>query len=203
MSTDYVDLPELKKYLTIASTDDDAVLASSITAASRHVDGICGRFFYQLANTTMTYYPAGLWHATIDDIATAAGLTVATDSGNAGTYATAWTVATDFILEPANQRMNGIPGWPYTTIRATGNRVFPQQYAYTTRAPIRLVGTFGWPAIPAAVTAATKILAAELFKRKDAPFGVAGFDSFGAVRIREDARMMSLLAPYIRPVLVG
>jgi hypothetical protein len=39
---------------------------------------------------------------------------------------------------------------------------------------------------------------------KDAPFGVAGFGEFGAVRVRNNPRAMALLQPYRRlPVLVG
>jgi hypothetical protein len=43
--------------------------------------------------------------------------------------------------------------------------------------------------------------AASLFKRKDAPFAVAGFSEFGAVRIgRNDPDVLELLGGYVNPV---
>jgi hypothetical protein len=48
------------------------------------------------------------------------------------------------------------------------------------------------------------MLAEETFKMKDAPFGVAGFSDFGAVRVRDNPKVMSLLNRYIRtPILTA
>jgi hypothetical protein len=57
---------------------------------------------------------------------------------------------------------------------------------------------WGWSAVPAAVKTATVLRAVNLFKRKDAPHGVAGFDGFGVVRLRQDPDVMVLLQPYAR-----
>ena len=43
---------------------------------------------------------------------------------------------------------------------------------------IQVTGVFGWPAVPLAVKQAALIAAADLFRLKDAPFGVAGFGEF-------------------------
>jgi hypothetical protein len=54
------------------------------------------------------------------------------------------------------------------------------------------------------VKQAALIAATDLFKLKDAPYGVAGFGEFGAVRIQDNLRVASLLAPYRRsPVLIA
>jgi hypothetical protein len=54
------------------------------------------------------------------------------------------------------------------------------------------------------VKQACLLLAAEILKLKDAPFGVAGFDGFGVVRVGQNRRATALLGPYRRwPVLVA
>jgi len=42
-------------------------------------------------------------------------------------------------------------------------------------------------------------LTAEMLKDPETPFGVAGFDQFGAVRIRANTRVQQALQPYVRP----
>jgi hypothetical protein len=53
--------------------------------------------------------------------------------------------------------------------------------------------------VPDEVHTATIILATKFFKRKDAPFGVAGFSDLGAVRIiQSDPDVKMLLDPYVK-----
>jgi hypothetical protein len=62
-----------------------------------------------------------------------------------------------------------------------------------------VVGTFGWPSVPDPVAEATLLLAIRLFKRPDAPLGVAGFGELGAVMVRgSDLDARNLLLPYMR-----
>jgi hypothetical protein len=68
---------------------------------------------------------------------------------------------------------------------------------------IQVTGTFGWPAVPLNVKEATLIQAADTFRSKDAPFGVAGFGEFGVVRVGPNLRVQSLLRRYINPSRVG
>lgn len=49
---------------------------------------------------------------------------------------------------------------------------------------------------------ATLIAAADLFRRKDAPFGVAGFDGF-AIRLQQNPIILQLLKRYITGQRVG
>jgi hypothetical protein len=66
-----------------------------------------------------------------------------------------------------------------------------------------VTGVFGWPAVPANVKQAALIAAADLFRLKDAPFGIAGFGEFGVVRVQANPRVMSLLRRYITGQRVG
>lgn len=66
---------------------------------------------------------------------------------------------------------------------------------------VQVTARFGWSAVPYQVNEATILKAASLFKRKDAPFGVAGFNEFGAVRItRKDPDVLELLSDFARPM---
>ncbi len=69
---------------------------------------------------------------------------------------------------------------------------------------MQITGIWGWATVPAAIRQATLIAAAEIFKLKDAPFGVTGFGDLGIVRIQANPMVARLVGPYIRnPVLVG
>ncbi len=70
-------------------------------------------------------------------------------------------------------------------------------------APLQVTARWGWTAIPTAIKVATIYLALETFKLKGAPFGVANFDQFGPIRVRDNPKVMGMLAPYrLKPVLV-
>jgi hypothetical protein len=46
---------------------------------------------------------------------------------------------------------------------------------------------------------ATLLLAADLFKLKDAPFGIAGSADFGQVRVQAGSQVELLITPYVDP----
>jgi hypothetical protein len=101
--------------------------------------------------------------------------------------------------------MNGIvdgeSGWPYNRIitRASGSKLF-----ILGAAAVQVTAQWGWTAVPSGVKQATELAAAEIFRLKDAPFGVAGFGEAGLIRIRENPKLAMLLGPYRRnPVKVG
>jgi hypothetical protein len=45
------------------------------------------------------------------------------------------------------------------------------------------------------------IVASETVKLRDAPFGVAGYGDYGAIRVRNNPMAMGMLAPYILPLI--
>jgi hypothetical protein len=72
--------------------------------------------------------------------------------------------------------------------------------AYCVRRAVQITALWGWSAVPDPVKQATLIIAAEQWKLKDAPFGVAGFGEFGPIRVRDNPMAASLLARYRHPV---
>jgi len=192
VNTNYTTLNDLKARLNrgdITVTNDDARLEAIIAAASREIDGMTNRVFYQLPNETR-YFTAdcGDWLA-IDDLVSVTS--IATDDGSR-TYGTTWQV-TDYDLEPYNAASKQ---FPYTNlhIAPNGHNAFPR-----TRRGVRITGTWGWPAIPSAVTEACLLIAQRLATRSKAPFGVAGAQDGTAVYLpRTDPDARALLEPYRR-----
>jgi hypothetical protein len=197
----YATTAELKTRMQVTGSTDDTQLAEALSTASREIEKYCARQFNDAATATArVFYPDNCEVAFVDDFHTTSGLLVKTDQGDDGTYETSWA-STDYQLEPLNQIVDGETGWPYFRIRSTGTRTFPLT-GY--RAPLQVTARWGWAAVPAGVKQACLIRAEELFKFKDAPFGVAGFADYGAVRIKENPYVCKLLQPYRRnPVNVG
>lgn len=121
-----------------SGTMDQATIDQSLYSASRGVERICGRHFYQ---TTETQYfsprPNNLWWVDLDDmeLATKSGLSVAVQWSNAANYNEVRTVDVDFVLQPVNQSINGIDGWPFTQMQslsedmaATLGRLLPRHH---------------------------------------------------------------------------
>jgi hypothetical protein len=177
-----------------------ALIERAVNAVSRAIDRYCGfpkrRFWKDSTPTAHEYvvdYPGVLY---VTDIASRSGLTVQTDDAGDGTYSTTWS-PTDFVLGPVNA---DVDSWAYafTRIEAVGARLFPT--SRIGRSTLKITGTHGWSAIPDEVTQACILRSVSILKRKDAPFGVAGFGEFGtAVRIRaEDPDVADLLSTFRR-----
>lgn len=201
--TDYIDKTDLRAYMKTAATGADTNMDAVITVASRAVDSYCGRFFYP-STSTVRYFSANprdpqcLWILPIHDLSTTTSLTVVSETGNDGTYPTTWAIDVDFIAEPVNREQSGITGWPYTHLRAIGGKVWPIKFLEWQRETVKITGTFGWTAIPDPVKQATRIIAAQLWKLGEAPFGVAGWGAYGDIKVREIPQAATLLAPYRR-----
>jgi hypothetical protein len=173
-----------------------ALLERAINSASRAVDDWCGRRFWQDASVQVrTYRPEESCSVRVDDISTATGLLVKTDSGDDGTYETSWTIGTDFQLEPLNASADG-GAYAWQELVAIGSKRFP---SCVRRPALQVTAKFGWSAVPDEVVQATVLRAVALFSRKNSPNGVAGFGDFGAVRIsRQDSDVIGLLSPFQR-----
>lgn len=194
----YATLAELKTRLDITDTTDDPRLTASLASASQEINGWCGRQFNDAgAASARLFRPDGCTRARVDDFSTTTGLIVET-STDGTTWAT-WS-ASDYELGPLNRAVFGLDGFPYWWITAVAGRRFPE----AARATLRVTANWGWTAVPAPVKEACLMIAAETFKAGDAPFGVAGFGEFGAVRVRMNSQAQTLLAPYrLNPVLVA
>lgn len=195
----YATLADLKGYLAVNDSVDDTVLEDALDSVSREIEDHCGRQFNQTTTATPRRYRAE--HGClmqVDDLHTTTDLVVETDGDGDGVFETTWS-DTDFELEPLDGVVGGVPGWPFWTLRAVASRTFPSG-----RAAVRVTAQWGWAAVPEPVRQACLILAAETAKLKDAPFGVAGFGDYGAVRVKNNPMAAQKLQPYVRyPVLVG
>jgi len=191
---------EAKQWLNMADASlDDLMVDNLVTAASRAVDGYCGRYFYpDQAATARTFLTTDGYCAAIDDVWDTATAVVKTDSGQDGTYETTLTVSTQYIFEPVNGVVAGVGGWPAMRVRLVGGTLFPT--ATYGRPQLQVTAKWGWTAVPAPVKQATLQVVGELWKRKDAPFGVLGGQEFGTIYLSPDAMRSvgSLLAPYGR-----
>lgn len=189
----YATTDELKTRLDVLGTDDDAMLEDIIEAASRQIDGWCGRSFYADAAATR-YYTADSIDVLVlhDDLVSIT--TLKTDEDADRVYETTWA-ATDYDLEP-------LTGPPYTRIHLApmGRYGFP-----THRRAIEIVGTFGYSDVPHAIREACLLQAGRLYKRKDAPFGIAGSQDAGQLQTigGMDPDVKQMVQHYRKPLAVG
>jgi hypothetical protein len=175
----YITLANLKTYLKIDDSVDDTILEGIIESASRSIDRIANRRFYaDAAATARTYRPIGNLRVQIDDVSSTTGLIVKTDPGSTGTYATTFTLNTDYIVEPTNAIALGRP---ITTITIVGPTAFSLPVNYWPQ--VQVTAKWGWPAVPDDIEQATYILSADLYKRRDSVGGVLGISELGAIRM--------------------
>jgi hypothetical protein len=199
----YIALPEFKRWLRFDPEDlngthpDDDLFETAINGTCRWIDQKCKRHFYQVDEPrdfeASDYYNLDLGHW--NDLVSADALTV--DQDGDGVFEEAWTLGTDFELRPRNV-MAGAEEKPYRSVRAIGRRLPINATAGGRLERIRITGTWGWPAVPEAIVTATKLQAARIVKRKEAPEGVMGLGQFGiTVRMsRFDPDVMAAIRPY-------
>ena len=213
----YATLADLKARLRIPTlvTTDDTILTDALKSASRSIEGATSRQFNVdgAGLTSRSFYATSPDVVFIDDVSTTTGLVIKTDNDDDGTFETTWS-ASDYLLRPLNGIENGVSGWAYSRIEAVGGMYFPVSGRYGRTAPVsreffgpiwpvvrrrpgvQVTATFGWPNVPENIRQACMILAEELFKLKDAPFGVAGWGQYGQIRVRENPKIAELLSQY-------
>lgn len=173
------------------------LLEDAINASSRAVDVYCGRRFWQDSTLkTRNYRPTEPYVAWVDDISTTTGLVIKTDTSGDYSWSTTWDAA-DYDLWPDNADQ-GDASYAWWRIHAIDDKSF---ITGVRRKTLQVQARFGWSAIPDNIEHASRLKAVSLFRRKDAPFGVAGFGEFGPVRItRKDPDVIELLSGYVRAV---
>lgn len=205
ISNGYCTLAELREKLAFgaANTASNTQLEQIIEAASRWIDRYTNRRFYGAAETR--YYTAQeVGELNIDDLTSVTALK--TDDDGDGTFETTWQ-ASDYILWPLNALLDAKP---YTVINTAtvSNHTFP----VAQKKAVLVQGVFGYVAGTNSVTScpdpihdATLLVSERIYKRKDAPLGVAGPLALGAQPVRitsltADADIKDLLSPYRRLV---
>lgn len=121
-------------------TSDDGVIEILIEAASRYLDRETGDIFYLgSADETRYYTPKGSNRKIrFDSLGSFTSISV--DSTGSGDYSA--LQATDYNLMPPNAAAKGLP---YTGAEIA---VLSTSYFSTFRNSTKLVGKFGWPAVP-------------------------------------------------------
>ncbi len=227
VGVNYLTIQEIRDLLKIRDTDDDAKLELAIPAASMSIENICGRRFWQDTTPVARVYPTpqGVWLET-EDFDPNQAVTVKTDDAGTGTFGTTWA-STDYELGPFNPLADG-PGayhqiwpvarwWPipYQSYRPyqwgpysamSSMSQAPAWYmnllgsAARRRGVIQVTATWGWSSVPPEIKYAAALATLDLSKGPDAPFGVAGSNDFGVLRVRENQQVMMLIDPYIKKV---
>lgn len=185
----YATLIQLKSAIGIADGIDDPMLEMAIESASRQIDSYTERYFYNAGTAVKIFAPIDNWVCPTEDFIT---LTKVETSEDGESYDTEWT-ADDWQAEPLNGRSGGLVT-SYTQIRAVEDYLFPYRNGEAT---VRLTGTWGWSAVPIAITQATIILASRIFKRLDSPLGIISGE-LGSMRVgyRLDPDVQHLIEPY-------
>jgi hypothetical protein len=203
----YTTLPELKVALSLPVADvaDDDDLQDAIAVASRQVDADCGRHFYQVTEAR-TFPATDLIWLRLGEYGDLVSVTsLKTDPSGDGTFETTWDPA-DYQLLCADGTPNvnaGPEPRPYRRIKAVAARTFPVHGSYRTNL-VEVTGTWGWPQVPDRVRRAARVMAAEVFKLRDAPFGAVGMADLGIIRVRENPKYLRLIADYrLYPVPVA
>lgn len=185
---DYVTLADQKAFMRVTHTDDDALIAGAITAASRAVDDFTHRQFGLVDEPVLRWYTPqwradlGTWVVDIDDLMSTDGLEVVID-GDVGTV-------TEFTLEPANAAADGEP-WTQLYIPES-SAVQPTG----ARHEALITAPWGWTAFPEAAVLGTKLQASRWGNRRDSPFGMAGSPDSGS-----ETRLLAQVDPDVKVVL--
>jgi hypothetical protein len=182
----YLTVEELRNQLSDAGVNADlGQIERAIEATSRAIEDYAGRRFWKDATPTVRRYrPRD------------PGAVLVNDSTGDGSYATTWTLDTDFILEPLDADQADVTAYAWWQLTAIGDKAFP---VGGRRPGLRVTATHGWSAIPAGVHQAAIIKATGLRNRVNAVWGVANFGEYGAIRItRKDVDVVDLLNPFCR-----
>lgn len=199
MANEYATVGDVKAAASLEGESfADPEIQRALTAASRGLDNLCSRRFYPDDDALQVRYytPYDACTLSIDDLI---ALTSLASGDGDGTFATSWTLNTDFVLEPLNAAADGRP-WDRVTVTGRGHGLPSGQRT------VKITGQFGWSDVPPGIKEATIILAIKLVKRvREAPFGVVGVGLDSAMRIaRSDPDVMFLVGEYIKnPVVVA
>lgn len=189
---DYATSAELKAYVRIDDTLDDAQIALAITASSRAIDAATGRQFGVVAAAAQRFYSGrwdrriARWMVEIDDLMSTssfAAITVDSEGVTLGTI-------DDYVLEPRNAAAKSRP-WTQMLIRP--NSTYKPSGA---RDEVAVTALWGWTAVPDAVKQACLLQANRFLSRRNSPYGVTGSPELGS-----ELRLLSKVDPDVEVIL--
>ena len=187
----YVTADHVAAQLGQTDSSKTALIAGACEAASRRIDGHCGRTFSKTtSDTSRVFHPLTRYAVHIDDCYSIT--TVKSDTDDDGTYETTWTVTTDYMAEPLNGIRHGLT-WPTTKLVAVGTSLFPG----ARRPTVQVTGKWGWAQLPEQVVSAALQLAIMFYRSPDAPFGTAGIADLGLTRVRMPKVVEEILSDFV------
>lgn len=167
-----------------ADTSPDAlVIQAAIDAAEEAANEYCGREFViaeAVTTSARLYAPRGDDILRIDDAVEVVSITVA------GSL----IAATEYQLEPVNGRTSSGQLVPYDQARLLGS-CWSTDYG---KAHASVVARWGWTTLPARYFEAVRELTKDIVDMAEIRNGVITFTDFGALRVRENAHVASLLS---------
>jgi hypothetical protein len=200
IGTWYIGLDEFKDRLGITDNTDDSQAQLAIQGASQAVNDFCGRHFNRIVETR-TFEPSNVWLLDVDDIVPGTACQVNLDLQGSGVYSQALTQNVDYVLRYGrgmfNQNFLGEPR-PYRQLQIiqTGNWL-PFTWPFARLDRVQIITTWGWPSVPAPVTTGAFILAEDLFRLRDAPFGILGMADLGISKIKQNPMLTRMLERYV------
>lgn len=171
----YASLSEFKAAVGITDSTDDTALQNVLDATDTLIDLYCDRKTgFGTASETRYYTAQDFQYVLTDDLVSVSSLT--TDDNGDGTYETTWVANTDYVFAPAN---NALDGWPYSSIEVSVT--WPKNFPKGVYRGVKVIGVFGWPAVPSAVKQAAIIQAGAVWSSRTSPFGVIGSQDLGGI----------------------
>ena len=192
---DYITLANLKAFIgNIPDSADDAALNQAIDAACEQINGYCMRRFDSQSNKTRYYTPEFPDMVFLDDLISVTAFQ--TDENADGLWEISWSDGEDYYLLPHNATEEGEPYTHVEVNRHQGSYSFP----VGVQRGLRITGNWGYATVPLAIQQATTILAARLFRRNKAAFGVVGSAEMGQVMVipKLDPDVIQLIDQYRR-----
>jgi len=177
-----VTVVEWREWKNAPTDPPTTVIQAGIDAAEEAIGADLARYIAVASGTATArvYVPAaGSDTLRIHDCKT---ITSVTESGTL-------LAASGYLAHPVTTWSGAVE--PFTEIQLLGGVTFTDT---TGSATISVVADWGWAALPFRYVEAVKILSADIIDQKDIRNGVAGFADFGAVRVRENATVVKLLA---------
>lgn len=197
----YVGAEEMNDRLGITDQLDMSVMQTAIAASAGWINEWTGRHFNRVTETR-TFVPHDIYEVRVDDIVPGATIAVSVDYDGDGIYEQNWVQGTDYQLAYGPDRFNltstGIAR-PYDKIRViSSGRTFPFLWPFAPLNRVQVNTTWGWPQVPWQVSEANRILAADFFRMKDAPFGIAGTADIGVARVNANPWVVELLQRFVK-----
>jgi hypothetical protein len=205
----YCSVGEVKSALAVSPDDtkDDFEIQRAVLSATSMLTNECGQHFYRVTEArTFTY--DSITALFTDPFVPGSITSFKLDYDGDGVYEVTWAENVNYqAMRFADHYNAGYLGEkrPHNYVQALlnssvgGGQFLPFIWPWTQRNRVQITATWGWQSVPQNIANAALILAVDLFKAKDTPWGVAGFGELGLVRVQSNPQIMDLITDYQNP----